>query len=171
MTSRFGALATLLILCLSCSPTAAIADWRYASWGMTVADVEAAAAGRARRATPEDQRGERSRGNVVRLVAPVLWEGLSFKAQFAFDPDAEKLSSITLRLESTDAGAKKRLRRVLQAAYGKPFASQSGSGYEITVWKDGISQIGLTELEGASLAADAPAVSVNYQPLAVAATR
>ena len=148
----------------SSDPKPAAHDWRYTRWGMSPEEVKVASRGTARPAGAGDQSGDRSQGGTVLLTAPVTWGDLAFKALFAFDLTPRRLSSVTPRLEKVDPNSKVRLVRLLNEFYGRPFSGHRARGIQILVWRSADTQIAYTDLGPESLAPDAPATSVNYQP-------
>ena len=85
---------------ISCSTSAAKADWEYTKWGMTPGQVVIAAKNLARKSSDLHPDSD---GNVTKLVAPFQSGKFAFEAQFGFDA-ADRLSSVTLVLDdkSTD---------------------------------------------------------------------
>ncbi len=71
-------------ICLGCWATPAAADWQYAQWGMSPAEVGAASGGVAR---PNGDRDLDAEGLRAELVAPYTTGSLPFTAVFRFDAE------------------------------------------------------------------------------------
>jgi hypothetical protein len=150
----------ILLVLVCCGASAAKADWEYTKWGMTPAQVAAAAKNRTKKSSDLHPDSD---GNVTKLVAPYKSGKLSFEAQFGFDT-ADKLSSVTLVLKDkragadmmdmgpdtgmdmkTDQGPCSALLASVKAAYGR----RQGGGsahmqYTIETWQDQKNQNNVT---------------------------
>ncbi|MDB5575300.1 MAG: hypothetical protein JWR80_476 [Bradyrhizobium sp.] len=105
------------------------ADWQYAKWGMTPAEVLAASAGKASTFTSQVT------GKIaVKLKAPHNAGDYEFQALFGFDAGTDKLSSVQLIL----LGASKcdALRDELIVKYGSPVRVTSSSLSKDAIWLD-----------------------------------
>lgn len=112
-----------------CATAPAEAHWQYTRWGMTPAQVVAAAKGKVQRADPAAD-AEMPYGS-KEAVGTYDTDGRNLRASFWFKNG--KLSRVVLANEDEDTCYA--IRRDLLSAYGKS-AAQSGRMIETNVWLD-----------------------------------
>lgn len=140
-------LAGIVLALACCAASAANADWKYTTWGMTPQQVVSASKNLAKEGS--DLRPD-SDGNVTKLVAPYQSGKFPFEAQFGFDA-ADRLSSVTLVLNDQSAsmdmhsGAAMKMDqgecRDLQVSVNAEYGPPQGGGtadmlYSIETWQD-----------------------------------
>ncbi len=119
--------AAFILACVLGGP--AFADWQYAKWGMTPAEVIEASAGKAIR---DDKPAANEQGDIIKLRAQHSAGDYQFVVFFKFDQRADKLTAVQLLLLNParcDA-----LRDELIAKYGSPARTASSSLSKETTW-------------------------------------
>jgi hypothetical protein len=108
----------------------ACADWRYAKWGATAAEVIAASGGEARayRAS-DDIVCAYDRLKIMAVVPRKIIDGTTYNVSFCHAGDG-RLSSVLLNADTS--ANPYQLRQAMLAQYGRPISS---SGSE-TMWHD-----------------------------------
>lgn len=119
--------AAFIIACAFGSP--AFADWQYAKWGMTPAEVIEASGGKA---VTDDRPASNDQDGVIKLNASHSAGDYEFLALFKFDRKTDKLTTVQLLLHKParcDA-----LRDELIAKYGSPARTTSSSLWKEATW-------------------------------------
>jgi hypothetical protein len=124
---RHGFIATVIL----CAPTAASADWQYAKWGMTPAQVVAASKGEA----SMYRGGGRNFGCAYTNQTPFATAGnknlggVIYDITFCSDATG-RLSSVAVRATGGVNGPE--VKRALLSQYGQPISDRGGD----TIWRD-----------------------------------
>ena len=129
-TSTIGLGVSIAVAMLQSAP--ALADWHYAKWGMTAAQIIAASGGEARALQKEDDIGCTFKGQEVIAVAPnKAIAGATFDVSFCTTNSNGRLTSVSLH--STGTGIKgAQLKDALISQYGRPVSDDRG----IAIWND-----------------------------------
>lgn len=145
---NIGLIATIALITLP-----AHADWQYTRWGMTPAEVKAADSSVVINELPASPK------YANRMQAPYAVSGVSFRANFLFERDTNKLSVVRLDVISGQDCPK--LEAILRRTYGAPDSIDAGhvENYRTMTWRDRshFNEVDLTD--------GTTACSVTYNPL------
>ena len=121
-----------IVIVLSCCgfSNAALADWQYTKWGMTVDEVIAASGGKAIEFT--DSRHDTDNERLM-AIAPYVAGDFHFEARFNFDKKNNHLRGVTLHLK---AGNPHFLYAALVNRYGQPISDEESSVTRVARWLD-----------------------------------
>jgi hypothetical protein len=149
-----GAAALALLLASNAS-----ADWQYTRWNMTRTEVEAAAPNKAVLLSSQESVAKSSAASreIAVLKAPYSSGEYQFDAIFRFDKQTQRLSSVSLELQTKDKTAQ--LFGDLRTKYGTPVSEKDSAILQYVMWYSGGDQISI-------IAIGEDNVSVTYQPRA-----
>lgn len=156
---RTIALAAWIVVAASLARPAA-ADWQFAIWGMSAAELVVAAKGSIRDATADEIQRLRSDGDKRRLLVGAHSTGpLRFSAQF-WCGEVSGLDQIELRLTNwEERGA---LFRMMLSIYGQPIDVLQTRDAERRIWRDTVRRNLVIYYENST----ARLALVSYYPIA-----